>query len=182
MPSRHDQVVADQRRRRPAEEEEDRDRDHVEDRDPLVVGRQQPAAQRDAVGQIAGLAIAAGRSGSSVILRGQGMDVGDEPHQVVLGDHVGEGRHDRFDSWRRSAVSGYMIEFADVAIVGDHRAAVRQRHRAAVQARQRWRAHGAAAEVAAGAAVADEQGLALVRQCVARAVAWSASRHSPAPA
>ena len=61
MPSRHDQIVADQRRRRAADEEEDRDGAEIEQRDPLVIGRQQPAAEGEAVGQVRGRV---GNSGS----------------------------------------------------------------------------------------------------------------------
>ena len=55
---RHDQVVADQRRRGAADEEEDRDGAKIEHRDPLVIGRQQPAAQGEAIRQVGSRAFA----------------------------------------------------------------------------------------------------------------------------
>ena len=49
---RHDQVVADERRRRAADKEEERDAAKIEQRYSLMIGRQQPATQRKAVRQV----------------------------------------------------------------------------------------------------------------------------------
>src|SRR5689334_14265003 len=90
-----------------------------------------------------------------------GLDLGDDPHEILLADLARERWHAGFMAGD-DLLRGHQDRVAAILVIGDHGRAVGQRLWRVIDADQRWGPHRAApaafgGHVAAGAAVADEQ-------------------------